>query len=85
VGRAPTQFIAVGIGLIGLLSLVGHAYGVEAFTGVISYSPMAIHTAIAFSCIGFGLLLSRPQAGLMRTLTSALMGGVVARQFLPIG
>ncbi len=82
-GRWPAQyFVAVGM-VATLLAVIGYGYGVQAFYGVTSYIPMALHTAITFLVLFGGTLLARPEHGLMSIVLSDSMGGVVARRLLP--
>ena len=70
--------------LIALLPLMGHLFGVSpTYTLVTVVTTMAAHTAVAFIVLCVGLFLFRPDQGLMRTLTSPLAGGVMARSLLP--
>jgi signal transduction histidine kinase len=82
-GKLATQFLAAAVSLVGFTSLVGHAYDVPTFTGIVSYSPMAIHTALGFLGLGLGLLLVRPDFGLIGVLSSEATGGAIARKLLP--
>ncbi len=77
------QLLAVATGLIGLLGLIGYAYGVKAFYGISSYTKMAIHTALVFIFLSIGLLFARPSSGLMVVVTSDTMGGLTVRRLLP--
>ena len=70
---------------ISLLALLGYACNVPSFYGRTSLSPNAaisLPTATAFVILGTGLLCARPDRGLMKIVTSASAGGVVARRLL---
>ena len=78
------QLLGFMSGLIALLALIGHLFGVNLFQKVVLISTtMAVHTAIAFALLSGIILLLHPQQGFMRSLTSPLMGGLMARRMLP--
>ena len=78
------QLLGFIIGLIALLALTGHLFGINLFQRVVIISTtMAVHTAIAFTLLSATILLMHPQRGFMRSLTSPLMGGLMARWMLP--
>lgn len=78
------QSLGFIVGLIALLALIGHLFGVNLLQRVVIISStMAIHTAIAFTLLSGVMLLMHPQQGFMRSLTSPLMGGLMARWLLP--
>jgi signal transduction histidine kinase len=82
-GRWPAQYFAA-VGMVAtLLAVIGYGYGVQAFYGVTSYIPMALHTALTFLVLFVGTLLARPEHGLMSVVLSDSMGGVMARRLLP--
>lgn len=70
--------------LIGLLALLGYAYGMEDLYRMYSFSSMALHTALLSFMGGFGLLFTRTDLGLARIVTSPYSGGRIARQILPL-
>jgi len=45
---------------------------------------MALHAAFLFVVLSLGVLLSRPERGVMSVLTSDHRGGVMARHLLPV-
>ena len=82
--RWLAEWLALAGGLISLLALVGYAYGVQRFFGVGQYTPMALNTALAGALLSVGILLARPDRGLMVALTSPNAGGRMIRQILPV-
>lgn len=82
-GRLVAQYIALFIGLLSLLSLLGYLYQVEEFYGVFNYVAMALNTATCFFLFMIALLFSSPDAGFMKEFTSSLNGSVMARIFIP--
>jgi len=83
-GRRPAHYMAVAIGMLGLFSMIGYLYHVQAFYGAFRYIPMAIHTAGCFLLISFSLLFANPGKGIMQEFTSTYTGGVTARRLLPL-
>jgi hypothetical protein len=73
----------IGI-LVGLLTLLGHAYGANPFYALFADSSVALPTAIAFVTINIGILLARPEIGLVGVFTNDTTGGIMARRVLPI-
>jgi PAS domain S-box-containing protein len=70
---------------ISLLALIGYACGVPSFYGWNSLFPntaMSLHSTVAFTVLGTGLLCARPERNLMKVIASRTGGGVVARRLL---
>jgi len=82
-GRSGSQIAALIGTLIGLLALLGYAYGVQALYGMGAYSSVALHTAAGLVVVNLGILLARPRRGLIAVVTSDTVGGVMARQLFP--
>jgi PAS domain S-box-containing protein len=78
-----TQYIALLIGLISWLSVLGYMYQVEAFYGILKNIPMAIHTAICFLLFAIAMLFSQPDKGIMKEFTSIYSGSLLARILIP--
>lgn len=81
--RLAAHSLALGAGLMGLLAVVGYAYGVDDLLGLATYTRMAIHTGIALIALSAGLLCLHPTHGVMGIVTSDSPGGIVMRRFLP--
>jgi signal transduction histidine kinase len=79
----PGQLLAVAVGALSLLALIGYAYNTTSLYGVPSYIPMALHTATGFLLLSGSILLARPDRGFMQIITSSGMAGLVARLLLP--
>src|SRR5262245_24286642 len=79
----PAQVVALALSAVALTSVLGYVYGVGELYGVARYIPMALPTALAFLLLSVGTLCARPDAGLMRVVTSDEAGGVLARRLLP--
>jgi PAS domain S-box-containing protein len=79
----PVEVFSLAALLISILALMGHAYGVSALYHFSPYSPIAIHTALAFSILCLGILFARPEQGLMKIFSSEDIGGAMARRLMP--
>jgi len=74
------QLLALCVGVVGSLAFIGYLYGVKALTGVASYKPMALHSALIFVAVAGGLLCAQPDRGWMARVTSSNAGGVMIRR-----
>lgn len=83
-GFRPAQPLFLLAGLISMLALLGYAYRVLSLYRVGSAMPMALTTAIAFTVLCLSGLAARPDAGIMRIITSSTAGGKMARRLLPL-
>ncbi|HUB59104.1 MAG TPA: PAS domain S-box protein, partial [Puia sp.] len=77
------QPLALVMGGIGLLSVIGYIYQVREFRGILHYLPMALNTSACFLCAAFALLSATPDSGFMKDLTTGGVGSVTARRLLP--
>jgi signal transduction histidine kinase/CheY-like chemotaxis protein len=82
-GHRPAQYLALLATLVALLAIIGYAYSTMSLTGIGSYNPMALNTAVAFAVLGFGILCARADRGLIAVISSASAGGAMARRRLP--
>jgi PAS domain S-box-containing protein len=80
----PTEWFAFLVFAIALLAILGYVYNVKSFYLVTWYIGMAIHTAVCFAAISFGLMLSRPHDGLMGLMSSPHLAGRVGRRMLVV-
>ncbi len=82
---AIAQGLTIGVMAIALQSVVGYAYQVRMFYKFsLLTTSMALHTAICFGILGGGILALTSDRGLMRSVTSNLLGSVVARRLIPM-
>lgn len=70
--------------VITLLVFLAYFYSVEMPKGLENYFSIAVHTVIAFQMLAIGLLLARPDAGVMRVVLGDDGGGIIARRLLPL-
>ncbi|MBS1609361.1 MAG: PAS domain S-box protein [Bacteroidetes bacterium] len=83
-GKMPAQYLALINVLAGLLSILGYIYGVKYFYGVLTYIPMALHSALCFSVFSFSVFLLHPREGFMKELTASYTGSMVAKILIPV-
>lgn len=72
------------IGLVGLLAVIGHIYGVKSLYDFGPFSSMAVHTALGFTVLSLGVICSRQGEGVFHALTSDQIGGKMMRRLLPL-
>ena len=79
-----SQYLVLIVGFITILALVGYAYNVSSLYYFANVTGIAIYAAIGFLLLFFGVLICRPDVGLMRTFNTDLLGGRLGpRVFLP--
>ncbi len=72
-------------GIISFLSFLGYLYGAKPlFIGTHFSTAMALHTTILFIVVFIGVLSSRMDSFLIKSITSDHVGGWVIRRFLPV-
>jgi len=76
------QFLTLTAAWVSLPGLIGYVYGVKSLYGIASYTQMALHTVLTFIVLCIGILLTHPDQGLMRIVTSNSTGGFIARRLL---
>jgi len=82
--RLPLMHLAaVPALLLALLAILGYSYDTAGFYAVRTFVPMALHSAACFTLLSAALMLSRPDDGFVRLLTSAGVAGQTTRILLP--
>ena len=77
---APTGAL-VALALSGL-ALLGYIYQVSTLYQFASYTPIALHTAVAIVLLALGLLAARPTGPIVGVLTTQMAGSVIGRRLL---
>lgn len=77
------QVLSLLIGLIAMFSILGYAYHVGEFYGLLKYIPMALHTAVCFFLFALSVLLYTVDKQLMKEIAKPHTGGVIGRLFIP--
>ncbi|MFL5846025.1 MAG: GGDEF domain-containing protein [Solirubrobacteraceae bacterium] len=83
-GWRLAEVLAVPVGLIALMSVIGYLYSIPAFYGPASAAKMAILTAVCFLALSAGILLARPSGRLVRLATTDDPGGILMRRMIPV-
>jgi PAS domain S-box-containing protein len=85
-GRAGTlaQTLALGTGVLGVLDVAAYVSGLESSDALMGYSSVAVHTTLALLVLSVGIILARPDRGLMRMALADTPAGVVLRRLLPV-
>src|SRR3546814_11228679 len=66
-----------------LLALVGYAYGVWVLYHPAAHLSTPLHSAAAFAMLTAGILVLRPDLGLIALLHAKGAGGAIMRRLLP--
>jgi PAS domain S-box-containing protein len=78
------QLLTLAALVITTQALIGFAYNVQVlYQFSLHSSSIAFHTALTFVALCGGILALYPTEGVMRSITTDLDGGIVARQLLP--
>ena len=83
-GYRPAQFLALLAGSVGLIGLMGYAFEAQELYGISQYTQIALHTTVLFILISIGIILARPQHGLMLAVISEHTGSFILRRLLPV-
>jgi signal transduction histidine kinase len=78
-----SQFLAMAVGFMAVVAIIGYVYHAMPFYGVTEYTGMAIHTATCFLLISIGIIFYSSDCGLAAIFTSRSEGGHMARRLLP--
>jgi PAS domain S-box-containing protein len=77
------QPLALLLGTISLLALMGYAYEVQALYLLAPFSSMALHTALAFFMLSLAIFAAHPDKGMMKFISSNSGSGLMLRRLLP--
>jgi signal transduction histidine kinase len=69
--------------LIASMALVGYIYDVAFLYSISAHTGMALHTALIFIALSFGILFIHPEQELMLFILSDTAGGMMVRRLLP--
>ncbi len=78
-----SQGFAILVGFGALLPITGYLYGVQSFRGNPAFIPMALHTALAFLVLAYGVFFASETAPLTQVFASDDPSGVMARRLFP--
>jgi PAS domain S-box-containing protein len=81
--RVIANYMALCLGLIAMLSVLGYFYQVREFYDILRFVPMSVHGGISFIFLALIILFRNVDYGFMRELSSPHSGGVFARLLIP--
>ncbi len=76
------QSLALLVGAIALLTIVGYIFGASTLARVAHFMPIPLNTALLFLVMSLGVICARPESGLMHILTRTSTGGILARRLI---
>jgi signal transduction histidine kinase len=80
---ASTQWLSLLVLMIAVVVLFGYIYEELTLLGYSADIGMALHTVVGFMLLALGMLLAKPEVGLMRAMTGRTVGALVMRRLLP--
>ena len=78
-----SQFLSLGVILLGISALFGYGFQVSALYSPGPYTAVAFHSAVSFFLLGAGTISLFPDKSLIKTVFQEDIGGFVARRLLP--
>lgn len=69
-GIRLAETFSMALALIALLVIVGYIYPIGWLFGIASFNPMALHTAVTLLVLSLGIVIARPDRGLMAAVMS---------------
>jgi PAS domain S-box-containing protein len=81
---AEADFLAVGVAIIGFLSVIGFIYDAKELHGYSKNTPMALHTAICFFLLAYSIFSFHKDAGFIKEITSKNGGRQIAFKLIPL-
>ena len=82
-GEWIVSILALAAATVAMLALIGYAYGEDTLSGFVSYTHIAIHTALGFVVLTVGVLFRLRDRGFTGFVMSDTPGGALARGLLP--
>jgi len=80
----PAELLAIPMGTVASLSLIGYAYSIPAFYGPASAAKMAVNTALCFLMLAVAIPIARPRGRFLELATTTDPGGVMVRRLVPL-
>ncbi len=81
--KYPAQYIMLIVAFLTLFTIAGYIYGVSEIYQLYFYISISVFSIILFVLTIAAVLGARPDNGLVKTLTSDLLGSAFARRILP--
>ncbi|MCY2926171.1 MAG: hypothetical protein NT031_12155, partial [Planctomycetota bacterium] len=82
-GHRPADWLVLAGAALPLVALLGYIFQARFFYTIGAANPMALNSAAAMLLLCLGVLVARPDRGLMAMITGGSAGGVVLRTLLP--
>lgn len=82
-GKRPSEYFALVVLLLALVSFMGYIYSIPLFYSVGNFMPMAFTASIEFLLLAHAILFAYPDRGLMAEMTSNNAGSIMARKIFP--
>ncbi len=82
-GARAIHTLVVAAAFFSLVSLVGYTYSIASFYQIIGHIGTALHAALAFLLLSWGILCARTDAGLGALFANNDLGGLLLRRVLP--
>jgi diguanylate cyclase (GGDEF)-like protein len=80
----PAELLAIPMGTVACMSLIGYAYSIPAFYGPASAAKMAVNTALCLAALAIALPLARSRGRLLELATTTDPGGAMVRRTVPL-
>jgi PAS domain S-box-containing protein len=78
------QAMAIAVGSIGGLALIGYAVDAEALYGIRPYASLGPGTALSLLLLAMGTLAAVPERGVASLVAADSVGGALTRRLVPI-
>ena len=78
-----TQWLSLLVLMLAVVVFFGYLFGVLSFYAFSEVIGMALHTAGGFIFLALGILMAKPEVGLMFAITRESTGALVMRRLLP--
>jgi PAS domain S-box-containing protein len=78
------EWLAMTLFILAVMPMLGYVYEIKEFYGVMSFIPMAVHTAFGFLLLSTALLFGHPFGRFMMLLSGSLSGSYALRLLLPV-
>lgn len=78
------EYMTIALFFVSLISLLGYVNQIREFYGVMSFIPMAAHTAFGFMLLSLTILCTHPKGRYMSVLIGPLEGSRSIRFMLPL-
>ncbi len=78
----PAESLTLAAAVFTMAAVIGYFYGVETLYWIVPYVNIALNAVVAFLLLCLGILLARPEHGVVAAIVSEHLGGLLARRML---